>query len=136
MLRTFSFEALAVVPTTQGLTSEIPSAGTDQEISDGENQVRERKRAAESQLIRDGPAKNREEPHHAPEDSREGAGLLCGETQLSLQIERQRGERAVIGEALEDFADVGDPERPLEAVANFFKPLAKAHDASRDAPGS
>jgi hypothetical protein len=47
-----------------------------------------------------------------------------------VKIVGERGECAVIGEALENLADVGDPEGALEAVADFLEPLAKAHDAS------
>src|SRR5207248_2135496 len=37
------------------------------------------------------------------------------------------GECAVVGEALEDFRDVGDPEGTVEAGADFVEPLGKAH---------
>jgi len=53
--------------------------------------------------------------------------LLRGKVEFFLKVKGERGERAVVGEALEDFRDVGDPEGTLEAVADFLEPLAKAH---------
>jgi len=50
-----------------------------------------------------------------------------------VEIVGKGGESAVVGEALEDLCDVRDPERTLEAGANFLEPLAKAHVASGDA---
>ncbi len=55
--------------------------------------------------------------------------LACwvGKLQDFVQVARQRGERRVIGKPLEQFADVGDPEGPLEAGANVIPTLGKAH---------
>src|SRR3979490_409328 len=50
-----------------------------------------------------------------------------------VTVEGQGGKRAVVGKALEDFRDVGDPEGALEAVADFLEPWAQAHDASGNA---
>jgi hypothetical protein len=86
-----------------------------------------------AQLVRDGSAEDGQEPNHAAENSRERPGLLRGEIEFFLKIEGEGGKRAVVGKALEDFRDVGDPEGALEAVADFLEPLAKAHDASGDA---
>src|SRR6185369_14433110 len=80
-------------------------------------------------------AENRQKPHHATEDPRQRAGLFCGEIQLFLKIYREGRERAVVRNALEDFADVGNPERPLEPIANFLQPLAKTHRVSERLPG-
>ncbi len=54
------------------------------------------------------------------------AGLLRRETQGFVQIARQRRERRVVGKPLEQLADVGDPERTLEAGANVVPTLGKA----------
>lgn len=45
-----------------------------------------------------------------------------------MQIPRQRRERRVIGQALEKFRDIRDPEGPLEPGADFVKSLGKAQD--------
>ena len=42
-----------------------------------------------------------------------------------LEVDGERGEGAVVGEALEDFGDVGDPEGALEAVADFGEALGR-----------
>ena len=49
-----------------------------------------------------------------------------GNFRTSCRVARQRGEGRVVGKALEQLADVGDPERPLEADANVVPPLRKA----------
>src|ERR1019366_1953676 len=46
-----------------------------------------------------------------------------------MQIARQRGERRIIRKALEQLADVGDPEGALEAHANVAPTLRKAQNA-------
>jgi len=92
---------------------------TDQEIRRSQDEISHRESAAKAELVRDGSTKNRQEPDHASEEAGERAGLLGGEVQFFLEVDGQRGERAVVGEALEDFADVGDPERTLEASSNF-----------------
>ena len=48
-----------------------------------------------------------------------------------LQVESQRRERAVVGEALENFGDVGDPEGTLEAGANFMQALRNVQRLSQ-----
>src|SRR5439155_16705424 len=86
-----------------------------------------RERAAESEAVGDRAAENREEPNHAAKDSCERASLLGGEIQLFVEIVGESGECAVVGEALEDFRDVGDPEGTVEAGAYFVEPLGKTH---------
>ncbi len=44
-----------------------------------------------------------------------------------MEVQRERGKGAVVGKALEDFADVRDPEGPLEAVADFLEALGEGH---------
>jgi len=44
-----------------------------------------------------------------------------------VKIQGERGEGSVVGEALEDFADVGDPEGALEAVADFLEARGERH---------
>jgi hypothetical protein len=53
--------------------------------------------------------------------------LLSGEIELFMEVQSEGGKGAVVGEALEDFADVRDPEGTLEAVANFLQALGKRH---------
>ena len=53
--------------------------GTDQKVSGGENQVGDRKRAAEAETVGDRSAEDREKPDHAAEDAGERAGLFGGE---------------------------------------------------------
>jgi hypothetical protein len=45
--------------------------------------------------------------------------LLSGKIQPLLQIQRQRSKSTVVGKTLKNLADVGDPERALEAGSNF-----------------
>jgi len=44
-----------------------------------------------------------------------------------MEVQPKRGESAVVGEALENLADVGDPEGALEAGADFVETLAEIH---------
>jgi hypothetical protein len=104
--------------------------GADQEVSHREDEIRKRKSAAKPKLVRHSAAKDGEKPDHAAEDAGERSGLLGGEVELLLEIDGEGGKGAIVGEALEDLADVGDPEGALEAVANFLEPLAKAHGTS------
>src|SRR6266850_1050519 len=106
---------------------------SDQKVRRTKNEVGHREGAAKPQLVRHGPAEDGQEPNHASENSRERPGLLRGEIEFFLEVQRERGERSVVGEALEDFRNVGHPERALETVADFLEPLAKAHGASGDA---
>ena len=152
MERTFSFEARAVVPTTLGFTSATPSAGrartkadqdhqrhgvahrreprraqrSQQKIGAAQDQIGQRKRAAEAHAVGERSAEDRQKPHQPAEESGERAGLLGGELQDFVQIARQRGEGRVIGKPLEQLADVGDPEGTLEAGANVAPTLRKA----------
>jgi hypothetical protein len=43
------------------------------------------------------------------------------EVKLLVQVARQHCEDGVVREPLEQLADVGDPERPLEAGADFLE---------------
>ena len=101
--------------------------GAEQKIGGREDQVGQRESAAKTEAVGDGAAENREKPDHAAEDSGEGASLLGGEIQLFVEIVGEGGESAVVGEALEDFRDVGDPEGALEAGADFVETLAETH---------
>jgi hypothetical protein len=42
-----------------------------------------------------------------------------------MQIAGERCERRVVGKALEEFADVSDPEGPLKAGANLVQAIGK-----------
>jgi hypothetical protein len=53
--------------------------------------------------------------------------LLGGEIELFVEIQSERGKGSVVGEALEDFGNVGDPEGALEAVADFLEALGERH---------
>src|SRR3989440_5939441 len=101
--------------------------GAEQKIGRSKNQVSQRERAAETETVRDRAAKNREKPNHTAKDSSERAGLLCRKIQLFVEIVGERSESAVVGKALENFRDVGDPEGALEAGADFVESLAEAH---------
>ena len=46
--------------------------------------------------------------------------------ELFVEVTREEDGGAVVGQALEEFAEVGDPEGGLEAFANFFQALGKA----------
>ena len=156
MERTFSFDARAVVPTTHGLTSETPERGqnqneadeqaerhriadgrqprcsnrADQKIRSAKDEVGHRKSAAKAQAVGSGSAENREKPHHAAEDAGQRSGLLGGEIQLLLQIQGERSKRPVVGKTLENFGDVGDPERLLEPGADFLEALRESQIGS------
>jgi len=139
--RTFSFDARAVVPTTEGFTSATPSAGSITQLSPappaarrcapaqamalpanpagnrpGENEVRQGKRAPESQPVGNRSSKNRQKPHQPAEQAGKIRGPLQRKAQRFVQIPRQRGKRRVIGEPLKQLADIGHPERPLKPV--------------------
>ena len=43
-----------------------------------------------------------------------------------MKIAGQRSERGVVGEPLKQLADIGDPERPLEARANLAQTFGKS----------
>ena len=144
MLRTFSLEARAVVPTTQNEADEdsrwngTPDGsepwrayGAKQKIGSSKNQIGQRKSPAKAQLVGNCASEDGQEPNHSAEDPGKRSGLFCGEIQFFMEIVGQRGECPIVRKALEDFADVGDPERSLESIADFLKPLPKAHDASR-----
>ncbi len=47
-----------------------------------------------------------------------------------MQINCERRKRGVVGEPLEKFADVGDPEGALEAGANFLPTIGEAQERS------
>ena len=102
--------------------------GADQKISGGQDEVRHREGAPEADAVSYCPAENRQEPDHAAEDAGQGPGLLGGETQFLLQVQGKGSERAVVGKALENLGDVGDPEGTLEARAYFLPALRKAQD--------
>jgi hypothetical protein len=53
--------------------------------------------------------------------------LLGGEIELFVEVESKGGEGTVVGEALEDFGKVGDPEGALKAVADFLEALRERH---------
>src|ERR1700756_367192 len=92
----------------------------NQEIGRAENEIGDGKSAAESEAVGGGSTEDREKPHHAAEDAGQRARLLGGEIQLLLQIESERGESAVVGQALENFGDVCDPKGALKSSADFF----------------
>src|SRR6266852_5016665 len=106
------------------------SDGTDEKVGGGEDEIGERQSAAKTELVCNCAAENGEEPDHAAENAGERSGLLGGKVQLSLQVEGERRKRAIVGEALEDLGDVGNPEGALEPVADFLEPLAQTHRAS------
>ena len=88
---------------------------SQQKISAAQDEVGQRKRAAEAHAVGERSAEDGQKPHQAAEESGERAGLLDGEMQDFVEIARQRSEGSVVGEPLEQLADVGDPEGPLEA---------------------
>ena len=46
--------------------------------------------------------------------------------QRFVQVVSERGKRAVVGEPLENLADIRNPKGGLEPFANFFQALAEA----------
>src|SRR5262249_15827179 len=92
-----------------------------------QNQVRQRKGAPETEAVGYGPAKNREKPYQAAEQTREIGGALGRKRKRFVEITGKRGERGVVTEAFEEFADVRDPEGAFEAGANFGQSLSKTH---------
>src|SRR2546425_215232 len=77
-----------------------------------------------------GAAENCQKPNHSAENSGECAGLLGGKVQLFVEIVGEGGKCAVVGEALEDFRDVGDPEGTVEAGSYLVETLAETHSPS------
>src|SRR5207245_11685181 len=100
-----------------------------QKVGGCEDEIGERKGAAKTKLVGNCAAKDGEEPNHAAENAGECTGLLGGEIQLLVKIVGERSESAVVREALEDFADVGDPEGPLETGTDLVQTLAEAHSS-------
>src|ERR1700755_235168 len=112
MERTFSFDARAVVPTTQGFTSAMPSAGSarmkstkspsgremetsrnprrtdraEQEVSGRENQIGQRESAAKAEPIGSGSPNDREKPHQAAKKSGEIGRPLGGKIEHFMQV--------------------------------------------------
>ena len=102
----------------------------DQEIRRAENEIGDGESAAESEAVGGGSSEDREKPYHAAEDTGQRARLLGGKIQLLLQIESERGEGAVVSEALENLRDVRDPEGPLKSGADFFEALREEQSGS------
>src|SRR5580704_17757800 len=101
--------------------------GADEEVGSSENQIGDRERATEAETVGDCSTENGEKPNHAAENAGERAGLLGGEIEFFLEVDGEGREGAVVGEALEDFGDVGDPEGALEAVADFGEAVGEGH---------
>jgi hypothetical protein len=102
--------------------------GADQKIGGGENEICHRKRAAKAEAIGGGATEDGEKPYHAAEDAGQGSGLLGGEVQALLQVQGKRSESAVVRKALEDLADIRDPEGTLEAGADLMQAFGKTQD--------
>src|SRR5882724_10849585 len=100
---------------------------TDQEVCRCQYQVGDRESAAKPQLVGYRTAENRHKPHHSAEEAGQRASLLGREVEFSLDVEGEGSEYAVVREALEDLADVRDPEGPLEARSYLLESLAKTH---------
>src|SRR3954463_15082009 len=49
--------------------------------------------------------------------------LLLEKNKILLEIYRQGRKRAVVGDPVEHFADIGDPDRPLKSISKLLKPL-------------
>ena len=99
--------------------------GANQKVSSAEDEVGQRKCAPEAQTVGRGTAEDRKEPDPSTESAGQSASLLGGEVQILLQVECERGERAIIGKPLEDLSNVRDPEGPLETGADFFPAFRK-----------
>ncbi len=98
-----------------------------QKIRAAEDEVGHRERAAEAHAVGQRASEDGEKPDQAAEEAGERRGLLDGKAQGLVQIARQRGEGRIVREALEELADVGDPEGPLEAGANVVPTLGEGH---------
>src|SRR5579863_7328008 len=156
MERTFSWEARAVVPTTQGFTSATPSAGSkndsdqnheghgiahrskpggangaEQEVRAAENQVRQGKSTAKAEAVGDRAAENGQKPDQPAEESGEIRGALGGKGKRFVEITSERGEGGVIAQPFKEFTEIGDPEGALEAGADVVETLLKGHEASK-----
>ena len=101
--------------------------GAEKEICAAQDEVGEGKSAPKAEPVRDGAAEDGKKPDGTSKNAGQGAGLLGGEVELFMEIQGERGKGAVVGEALEDFADVGDPEGGLESVVNLLEALAEGH---------
>jgi hypothetical protein len=69
--------------------------------------------------------------HHRGMASRTGDSQ-GGEGQPFVEVVGERGEGSVVREALEEFADVGDPEGARETAADFLPALRETHASSID----
>jgi hypothetical protein len=90
----------------------------EQEISDGHDEVGGHEGAAESEAVGESAAENRKEPDDEAEGADEPAGEFAREVELFVEINREDCGGAVVGDALEDFREVGDPEGGLEAFVS------------------
>ena len=79
------------------------------------------------------PPRIGQKPDDEAEGADEPAGEFAREVELFVEVNREDGGGAVVGDALEDFREVGDPEGGLEAFANFFQALGKAQAILLDA---
>ena len=68
---------------------------------------------------------HRQKPDQSSKQSGQAAGLFHSEVQSLMKITGERRERGVVREPLKELADVGDPERTLEAGANFAQAARK-----------
>src|ERR1019366_2863852 len=94
-----------------------------------QDQISQRKCAAEAHPVGDRSAEYRQKPHQTAKEAGKGARPLDGKFQDFMEIARQRSEGRVIGKPFEQLADVGDPEGTLEAGANVAPTLRKAQNA-------
>src|SRR5437763_761870 len=99
---------------------------TDQKIRCRKNKVSNGERAPKAEPVGRCTTENRKKPNHPAEQPGKGARLLCGKVQFFLQIKCKGRKRAVVGEALENLADIRDPKGPLEAGADLTQAIAEA----------
>ncbi len=100
---------------------------TEEEVRTAQDEVSEGKGAAKSEPVCDSAAEDGEEPDGSSKKPGEGTGLLGGEIEFLVEIQSERGKGTVVREALENFADVSDPEGALEAIADFLEALGERH---------
>ena len=89
------------------------------EIGGGKNQISQRQCAPESKTVGNCTTEDGQKPDQAAEKAGKARGAFGREVPCFMEIAGKRSECCVIGETLEKFADIGDPERPLENQCEF-----------------
>src|SRR5260370_457464 len=100
---------------------------TKQEVRACEDQVGEGESTSKAEPAGDGSPEDSQEPYQAAKEPGQTRGALRREVEDFVKVADQRSEHVVVGETLEEFGDIGDPEGALEAGSYLVETLAETH---------